>query len=286
MKLASFRTPAGKATYGILANDRLYELETIFPQFPTLKDFIGSSEFVKQNIPLGTVSFPVEEITFLPVVPNPGKIVCVGLNYADHIKETGRSDSEYPSLFLRTNCSQTAHLAPLIKPSISDRFDYEGELAIVIGRPGRNIEPGQALTHIAGYSCYNDGSVRDWQRHTHQWTPGKNFDNTGSFGPWLATPEIIADRRETWLVTRLNGKEVQKACFAQMIFSIEELISYISKFTKLETGDVIVTGTPGGVGDRRTPPLYMSPGDQVEVEITGVGLLQNVVDDRVDDGIG
>ena len=147
MKLASFRTSTGNATYGILENDRLYDLEIIFPKFPTLKDFIGSPEFVKRNIPLGTVSFLAEEITFLPVIPNPGKIVCVGLNYGDHIKETGRADSEYPSLFLRTNSSQTAHLAPLVKPAISERLDYEGELALIIGKPGRNIELGQALIH-------------------------------------------------------------------------------------------------------------------------------------------
>jgi 2-keto-4-pentenoate hydratase/2-oxohepta-3-ene-1,7-dioic acid hydratase in catechol pathway len=222
-------------------------------------------------------TYPLSEIKFLPVITDPGKIVCVGLNYQEHVHETGRSDSEKPALFLRTAVSQTAHLAPMIKPKASDRFDYEGELALVIGKPGRHIKAEQALTHIAGYSCYNDGSVRDWQRHTHQWTPGKNFDATGSFGPYLVLPDAIGERQNTWLTTRVNGNEVQKANLAQMIFTIEEIIVYVSGFTKLETGDVIVTGTPGGVGDRRQPPLYLFPGDRVEVEITGVGLLENTI---------
>jgi len=165
----------------------------------------------------------------------------------------------------------------MIKPRVSERFDYEGELAIIIGQPGRHISQENALQHIAGYACYNDGSVRDWQRHTHQFTPGKNFDGTGSFGPYMVTPDEIGPRETSFLITRLNGEVVQKASLDLMVFSIEEQIAYISTYTTLETGDVIVTGTPGGVGDRRSPPLYMFAGDKVEVEITGVGLLQNIV---------
>ena len=164
---------------------------------------------------------------------------------------------------------------------MTEKFDYEGELALVIGKPGRHIAAADALGHVAGYSCYNDATGRDWQRHTHQFTPGKNFDTTGSFGPWLVTPDHLGKREDTWLITRVNGTEFQKATLAQMIFSIEELIVYISGFTKLETGDVIVTGTPGGVGDRAKPPHYLSAGDRVEIEITGIGTLENTVSDEV-----
>lgn len=277
MKFASFIAPNGIETYGLVSGDQIIDLGFDRPNLPSLKDFIGSDEFANRVVPKRGHSYPLSEIKFLPVIVNPGKIVCVGLNYQEHVQETGRQDSEKPALFLRTPISQTAHLTPMVKPKTSDRFDFEGELALVIGKPGRHIAAEQALTHIAGYACYNDGSVRDFQRHTHQWTPGKNFDATGSFGPCLVLPDAIGDRRETWLVTRVNGKEVQKANLAQMIFTIEEIIVYVSSFTKLETGDVIVTGTPGGVGDRRKPPLYLFPGDRVEVEITGVGLLENTI---------
>ena len=277
MKFASYLTPEGRATYGLLFGDRLIDLGALHPQYPTLKDYIGSREFASANVPKKRNEHDVSAVTFLPVIPNPGKIICVGLNYKDHVQETGRSDSEKPALFLRTISSQTAHRGAFVKPKDSERFDYEGEVAIIIGKPGRRISQADAMRHVAGYACYNDGSVRDWQRHTHQWTAGKNFDQTGSFGPWLATADTVTDRAATFLTTRVNGQQVQRASLAQMIFSIEELIAYISTFTRLETGDVIVTGTPGGVGDRREPPLYLFPGDRVEVEIDGVGVLENVV---------
>ena len=277
MKFASFLTPEGRATYGLLFGDRLIDLGALHPQFATLKAYIGSREFASANIPKKRSEYEVSSVTFLPVIPDPGKIVCVGLNYKDHIHETGRSDSDKPALFIRTNISQTAHRAPLMKPKGSELFDYEGELALIIGKAGKHIAASDALAHVAGYACYNDGSVRDWQRHTHQWTAGKNFDATGAFGPWLATPDAIKDRSQTWLTTRVNGQQVQRASLAHMIFSIEDLIVYISAFTTLETGDVIVTVTPGGVGDRRKPPLYLFPGDKVDVEIDGIGLLENTV---------
>ena len=277
MKLTSFRTPSGHATYGLIQGDMIIDLGATRPSLPTLKDFLGSAAFTSGSIDATGPAYPLSAITHQPVIPNPGKIICVGLNYKDHIKETGRSDSAHPSLFLRTADSQIGHQTPMIKPRVSDRFDYEGELAIIIGKPGRHITAENALDHIAGYACYNDGSVRDWQRHTHQFTPGKNFDGTGSFGPWMVTPDEIGPRESTVLITRLNGQEVQRATLDLMVFSIEEQIAYISTFTRLETGDVIVTGTPGGVGDRRTPPLYMVAGDKVEVEITGIGILENIV---------
>jgi len=281
MKLASFISPTGKPSYGQINDDTITDLCAARPALPTLKDFLASDEFTAGAWEATGPAYPLSAITHLPVIPNPGKIICVGLNYKDHIKETGRNDSAYPSLFLRTASSQIGHGAALIKPRVSDRFDYEGELAVIIGKPGRHISAENALGHIAGYACYNDGSVRDWQRHTHQFTPGKNFDGTGSFGPWMVTPDEFGARASTWLITRLNGEVVQKASLDLMVFSIEEQIAYISTFTKLEVGDVIVTGTPGGVGDRRTPPLYMKAGDRVEVEITGVGILQNIVANEV-----
>lgn len=213
----------------------------------------------------------------LPPITNPDKILCVGVNYDDHRKETGRDKSEKPVIFTRFADTQVGHGSALVRPRSSERFDYEGELAVVIGRPGRHIPESAALAHIAGYACYNDGSVRDWQRHTHQFTPGKNFPGSGGFGPWLVTADEVPDPFALTLTTRLNGQEVQKATTDLMIFDLKQLIAYISGFTKLNPGDVIITGTPGGVGDKRNPPLYMKPGDVAEVEISGIGLLRNPV---------
>jgi 2-keto-4-pentenoate hydratase/2-oxohepta-3-ene-1,7-dioic acid hydratase in catechol pathway len=165
----------------------------------------------------------------------------------------------------------------MIKPKLSDRFDYEGELAVIIGKPGRHIAEKDAFSHIIGYSCYNDGSVRDFQRHTHQWAPGKNFEGTGGFGPWMVTADEWREPYKQTLKTRLNGQEVQNTSIELQVFNIETVIAYLSKITTLQPGDVISTGTPGGVGDRRTPPLYMKPGDTVEVDISGIGVLRNPI---------
>lgn len=274
MRYASFKTPDGRAAYGIVDNDSVVDLSAARPGLPTLKDFIGSAEYGR---PLTGPSYRIDSVRLLPVIPNPGKIICVGLNYQDHVKEMNRPDSEKPVLFMRSANSQIAHGDHLIRARVTEKLDYEGELAVVIGAPGRYISQAEALSHVAGYACYNDGTARDWQRHTHHWTPGKNFDGTGAFGPYLVTPDAIADRAATFLSTRVNGQQMQRASLAHMIFSIEDLIEYISGYTTLETGDVIVTGTPGGVGDKRNPPLYLAEGDEVEVEIDGVGLLRNRV---------
>ncbi len=217
------------------------------------------------------------DLRLLPVIPDPGKIVCVGLNYEEHRIESGREPTTEPTLFLRTATSQTGHGRPLLSAPESSQFDYEGEIAIVIGKPGRRIPREQAWAHIAGYTPYNDGSMRDWQRHTTQFTAGKNFDQTAGFGPWLTTRDEIADGQELTLITRLNGEEMQRATTAQLIFGIPRLIHYISSFATLEAGDVIVTGTPGGVGFKRSPPVFMRKGDTVEVEIEGVSVLSNPV---------
>ena len=220
---------------------------------------------------------PLDGLELAPVIPDPDKIVCVGLNYREHVAETGRTVTEKPLLFARFAGSQVGHLRPLVKPKASDEFDYEGELAVVIGEGGRHIAANRALEHVAGYSCYNDGSVRDWQRHTSQYLPGKNFAGTGAFGPWLVTVDEIPDPSRLTLETRLNGQVVQHATTDLMITPIPEQIAYISAFLPLLPGDVIVSGTPGGVGARRNPPLFMRPGDVVEVEISGVGVLRNPV---------
>lgn len=221
------------------------------------------------------------DIRFLPVIPAPDKIVCVGLNYRDHVAEGGRSVTEKPVLFLRVPSSQVGHLGAMRRPKVSTRLDFEGELAVVIGKAGRYIDPAQALVHVAGYSCYNDGSVRDWQQHTHQYTPGKNFPATGGFGPWMTTADEIPDPRKLEIVTRLNGSEMQRSGVDMMIFPIEEQIAYISGFTELLPGDVIITGTPAGVGSRRNPPVFLKAGDEISVTISGIGELRNTVVDDV-----
>jgi len=219
----------------------------------------------------------LDAVAMLPVIPDPAKIMCIGLNYEEHRKETQRERTEQPTVFLRVSASQTGHAQPLLCPRESTHLDYEGEIAVIIGKPGRRIAEADAWQHIAGYSCYNDGSVRDWQRHTSQFTPGKNFAATGAFGPWMVTTEEIEPGATLSLTTRLNGQVMQQATTAMMIFPIPRLIAYCSTFVPLEPGDVIVTGTPGGVGARRNPPLFMKPGDVVEVEVDRIGCLRNTI---------
>lgn len=224
-----------------------------------------------------TPDIGLEGLSYAPTLPDPDKIICVGLNYRDHVAETGRTETAKPALFARFAGSQVGHLQPLVKPAVSNDFDYEGELAVVIGTGGRHIPAAQAFGHIAGYACYNEGSVRDWQRHTSQFLAGKTFAGTGGFGPWLVTADEIADPSALTLETRLNGQVVQHTTVDMMITPIPELIAYISTVLPLLPGDVIVTGTPGGVGSRRSPPLWMRAGDVAEVEISGVGTLRNPV---------
>jgi 2-keto-4-pentenoate hydratase/2-oxohepta-3-ene-1,7-dioic acid hydratase in catechol pathway len=219
------------------------------------------------------------DVTLLPVIPDPAKILCIGLNYRSHVAETRRPDAAYPTVFVRFADSQVAHGQPLVRPAGCAQFDYEGELAIVIGRGARNVSEADAMDHVAGFACYNDATARDWQRHTSQFTPGKTFPGTGSFGPVLVTPDEVGDWTKLPIATRLNGETVQQATLADLIFPIPRLIAYCSAFTPLAPGDVIVTGTPGGVGDRREPPLYMQPGDVVEVDLGIVGCLRNTIVD-------
>jgi 2-keto-4-pentenoate hydratase/2-oxohepta-3-ene-1,7-dioic acid hydratase in catechol pathway len=229
-------------------------------------------DFEPDRVPL-----PSSDITLLPVIPDPAKIVCVGLNYASHVAEMGNKPPAYPAVFTRWPDTLVAHGAPLIRPKATERFDYEGELAVVIGRGGRAIPRDQALDHVAGYSIFNDASVRDWQRHGGQFTPGKNFPGTGGFGPALVTPDEIGDLGAQRVQTRLNGALMQDQPVSDLVFDVPWLVEYLSAFTPLAPGDVIVTGTPGGVGDGRKPPVYLQPGDVVEVSIGAIGTLRNTV---------
>ena len=279
MKLASFRI-RGKETYGVITDDGVIDLAARSgDKYPDLKAFLAGNALAQARSASNDARMDarLDEIEFLPVIPNPGKIVCIGHNYEEHRVETQREKTAHPSVFLRVAESQIGHEQPMILPRESTSLDYEGEIAIVIGRPGRRIPEANAWEHIAGYSCYNDGSVRDWQRHTTQWTAGKNFFATGAFGPWLVTADEIEPGAELELTTRLNGEVMQHATTEMLIFSIPELIAYCSTFTPLASGDVIVTGTPGGVGARRNPPVWMKLGDVVEVELSRVGVLRNTI---------
>lgn len=217
----------------------------------------------------------LDHVVLLQVVPDAGRIICVGRNYAEHAKELGNQVAPRPNLFMRTTQSLVGHRQSIVCPSASREYDYEGELAVVIGRGGRRIPPERALSHVAGYTCFLDGSVRDFQKDS--FTAGKNFDSSGACGPWLVPAAAVPDPQALMLTTRINGEVMQQASTGDMIHSVAALISYISIFTHLEAGDVIATGTPAGVGAGRTPPRWLVPGDRVEVEIENIGTLANTV---------
>jgi 2-keto-4-pentenoate hydratase/2-oxohepta-3-ene-1,7-dioic acid hydratase in catechol pathway len=220
----------------------------------------------------------LKAVRLVPPVPAPPKILCVGLNYDDHLEESGLKKPEYPEIFARFATSLIAHQEPIRRPRESITLDYEAELAVVIGKPGRRIPEGQALDHVAGYSLFNDATVRDFQLRTPQWTMGKNFDGTGSFGPWLVTPDAVPPgARGLRIQGRLNGRVMQDSRTDLLIFDVPALIEMISVAMSLERGDVIITGTPGGVGVARKPPIYMQTGNVFEVEIEGLGVLTNPV---------
>lgn len=284
MKLLSF-IHQGRETWGAISGtDGVIDLGLALPRYPTLADYIadGGHLRVAQDIAGRAPDAHLADITFLPVIPRPEKIVCAVRNYMDHHQEVlaagmHRELSEEPPIFLRVWRSQVAHGQPIVLPKVSESLDWEGELAVIIGKPGRCIPEEQAFEHVAGYSCYNDGSIREWQFHAKQIASGKNFESTGGFGPWMVTADEIAPGRELKLVTRLNGEVVQSSHTGHMIFSIPKLIAYASTIFTLVPGDVIATGTPAGVGWSRKPPRFMKPGDRCEVEIEGIGTLVNPI---------
>ena len=279
MKYLSFIRPDGQATIGKLegTNEDLSVIELLAKNnnVTDLKSAL-TNNILDQLIEGQTYS--LNDISFLPTIPKPAKIICVGLNYKSHRDETGLGkDSNYPVIFSRFADTLVAHNEPIIQPLASTKLDYEGELAVIIGKSGRAIAEQDAFEHIAGYSCFNEASIRDWQRHASQYIPGKNFPATGGFGPYLVTPDEIDNLQDQHVSTKLNDEIVQDQPISDLIFPIPYLINYISSFTPLQPGDVIVTGTPGGVGAARKPPLWMKPGDKVEVSVGEIGTLINNV---------
>ncbi len=251
---------------------KLREFIEIDPHFSMAKQALSNPNAIVKSL---------SEVKFDVLIDQPGKIVCLGLNYADHAKEGGNARPEYPSFFMRGPSSLTAHLAPIIRPSVSDKLDYEAELAFIVGKKARNLTKENALDCVAGYSIFNDGSLRDYQRKTSQWTIGKNFDQTGAFGPWLVTPdELPSGAHGLQIQSRLNGNLMQNANTKDFLWGIAETIQLITECMTLEPGDVVITGTPAGVGYARTPPVFMKPGDVCEIEIEGIGVLQNSIKDQ------
>jgi 2-keto-4-pentenoate hydratase/2-oxohepta-3-ene-1,7-dioic acid hydratase in catechol pathway len=283
MRLALFSEVSGRrdglknVRHGLVTNAGVFDIGRISGS--DLTTLLGSPEKRAgvEAACLGKPDYAASEVHMLPPILADAKIVCVGLNFHGHLLETGRDPTARPTLFLRLADSHVGHGEPLVCPHVSEKFDFEGEIAIVIGKPGRHIQVETAMEHVGGYTCYNDASARDWQRHSSQFTPGKNFFASGSIGPWIVTADEVTDPNDLAVTTRLNGLVVQEGKLSQLIFNIPYLISYISTFTPLRTGDIIATGTPEGVGMGRTPPLWMVPGDQVEVEVSGVGCLRNQV---------
>jgi 2-keto-4-pentenoate hydratase/2-oxohepta-3-ene-1,7-dioic acid hydratase in catechol pathway len=270
----------GKPSYGIVKDESVVDVGAHEPGLADLRSAIASGRLaaIGEAASARPADLPLAGLTFLPVIPNPAKILCAGLNYRDHQAETGRGGEPYPTIFIRFAAAQAAHGQALWLPKESANLDYEGEIALIIGKGGRRIAKADWLGHVAGFAPYNDGSVRDWQRHTSQFTPGKNFARTGGFGPWMMTPDEAGDPSALELTTRLNGQVVQHAFSSQLVFGFGELVEYCSTFTELEVGDVIVTGTPGGVGAARKPPLWMKAGDRVEVEVGPIGTLVNSIE--------
>ncbi len=277
MRLQSFEH-GGRQGWGIVEREAVRDMTDALPGIGSIKallerDALDAARAAATSAPLVEAA----ALRPLPVIPDPAKILCCGLNYHEHRIETHNPEVAHPTLFVRFADAQIGHGAAIERPPETRMLDYEAELAVVIGRAGRRIARAAAMEHVAGYACYNDVSVRDWQKHTTQMTPGKNFPTTGPFGPWLVTRDEIADLAPLRIQCRLNGRVMQDARLGDMIFDVPRLIEYISTFTPLSPGDVILTGTPGGVGIRRDPQIFLQPGDRVEVEIEAVGLLANPV---------
>lgn len=278
MKLVSFHA-SGRDSYGAVLDDGIVDLgRRLGERYPTLRAAIDGNAVgaVAAEVRTAKPDFSLAQAKLLPPITDPDKIICAGRNYRAHAAEAGGQPPENPQVFLRLVNTLVAHDQPMVCPKISSDFDYEGELALIIGKPGRHISKTDALSHIFGYTVFNDGSIRDIQ-FKHSIAAGKNFHATGGFGPWIVTADEIPDPTRLWLTTRLNGQEVQRTGIDDLIFDIPTLISYCSDWTPLVAGDVISTGTPEGVGFARKPPLWMKPGDVVEVEIGGIGVLRNPI---------
>src|SRR5919198_4316232 len=279
MKLASYMAD-GQLCFGVVVDEGLVTMNR-FSRYAGLREVLaaGALDEIRRAAEGQRPDKKLSEVRFLPAIPDPEKILCAGINYRSHAAETGRDIPKAPSMFVRFTDTLVGHDGEMIRPKISECFDFEGELAIVIGRGGRHIKAERALDHVAGYTCFVDGSVRDYQKISV--TSGKNFPGTGPLGPWIVTTDEIPDPTRLTLTTRLNGEVMQQSGTDLLIYSVPQIIAFCSDFTALEPGDIIATGTPEGVGHRRNPPLWMKPGDVLEVEISGIGTLRNrVVDEK------
>ena len=281
MKFASYSTAEGDS-YGLVTDTGLIDLKCRIP-YGSLRALIAADKLAQASQYAGEKpDFAIDDVILLPPIPDPAHIFCVGTNYLDHLTEVqdagiDRKRAPYPAIFSRFPDTLVGHNQPLVRPKVSEQFDYETELAAIIGRPGRYIAEADAYAHIAGYTCFNDGSIRDWQFHTGQITPGKNFWRSGSAGPWMVEAADVADPADIEISLRLNGEELQHSNTKLLIFDIPAIIAYVSSVAPLQPGDVIATGTPAGVGFSRKPPVFMQPGDICEVDIEQIGVLRNPV---------
>ena len=278
MKITTFSVN-GKVSYGVVVDGGIVDAKPLAGGPQTLRGAIaaGALGIIAEAAKGKKPDYTLDQVEFLPVIPDPDKIIAVGLNYRSHVLEGGRDIPEWPMIFARFSNSQVGHGQPMIKPRVSDKFDFEGEMAVIIGKTCRHVSEADALSVVAGYACYNDGSIRDYQRHTSQFVPGKTFYHSGAFGPWMVTSDEIPDPATLTLVTRLNGEEMQRATTDDLLFSIPQLIAYLTDVTELVPGDVIVSGTTGGVGFYRKPQVFMKEGDTIEVELDKIGVLRNPI---------
>ena len=281
MKLASYKID-GRPAFGAVAGDGVVTLSGLLRSgAATLREALaaGALDEMRAIAAAGKADHALAAVEFLPAIPTPDKILCVGINYRSHATEMSRDLPPQPSVFARLTNTLLGHQGEMVRPSVSTHFDFEGELAVVIGRPARHVTAERALNYVAGYTCFVDGSVRDYQKHSV--TAGKNFPATGPLGPWVTTADEIPDPAQLTLTTRLNGTVVQHTTTDQMIYAVPKIISYLSDITPLLPGDVIATGTPEGVGHGRKPPLWMKTGDALEVEISRIGILRTrIVDEQ------
>jgi 2-keto-4-pentenoate hydratase/2-oxohepta-3-ene-1,7-dioic acid hydratase in catechol pathway len=278
MKLASY-VADGRTCFGAVIGDGVVTLnERLGGRYASLREALGASAELRKAVDGAKPDHGIGDVRWLPAIPDPGKILCAGINYRSHAAETGRELPKQPSMFIRLANTLVGHEGEMVRPSVSKEFDFEGELALVIGRGGRHIPVARALAHVAGYTCFVDGSVRDYQKFSV--TSGKNFPATGPLGPWIVTADEIPDPARLTLTTRLNGKEMQRSGTDLLIYSVPQIIAFCSDFTELAPGDVIATGTPDGVGHRRNPPVWMQAGDLLEVEISAIGTLRSRIVDE------
>ena len=281
MKLISF-SKNGNEGFGALSGEHVVDL-TGLKGAATLRALLEADGLgaAREKLAAGAAAFKLADCTLLPPITNPSKVLCVGINYVEHAAEAGRTVGQYPVIFQRYADTLIGHGATMLKPKVSEKFDYEGELAVVIGTGGGHISKDDAMAHVAGYSCFNDASARDWQFHTHQYGMGKNFRTSGPFGPWLLTADEVPDYRKLRIRTLVNGQELQNDTPAKLAFDVPHLISYISHALDWRPGDVLATGTPSGIGFKRNPPILLKDGDTVDIVIDGLGTLSNPVRDEV-----